>query len=394
MPLYKAVAHGCRAGQPQEVFGEVYEARVLRGNEHFSWKKLGSFGADLAAISNFFERPWDRPSGNITEARQAFVLSQAGLYLRALGRLSEAAEPMRAGLEAGIDQGDWTEAAIRAGNLSELHLTLGGLPQAVSFARQSVELADRTGDAFQSMYNRAALADALHQSGALTEAGILFRQAELMQKRRQPQYPLLYSVQGFRYCNLLLGGCEGVAWPSAGPQPESALGRDQAVARCRKVRERAGQTLEWAELAGQDLLSAALDHLTLGRTLLLEAVLGGLTPALSDEADGHLDRAVTGLRESGNQDEIPRGLITRSQLRRVQRRFPDARQDLDEAVQIASRGPMPFHQADIFLERARLQHAQGNPEQARDFLSQARSLIEKLGYHRRDLEVKALEERL
>ena len=56
------------------------------------------------------------------------------------------------------------------------------------------------------MDDRTALADALHQAGEAEAAADLFREAEAMQKDRQPQYPLLYSLPGFRYCGLLLGG--------------------------------------------------------------------------------------------------------------------------------------------------------------------------------------------
>ncbi len=84
---------------------------------------------------------------------------------------------------------DWNNAAKYAGNLSELHLTLGDLPQAVDDAQLGVELADRSGDAFQRMLNRTTLADALHQCGDLAQARSLFQQAEQMQKERQPQYP-------------------------------------------------------------------------------------------------------------------------------------------------------------------------------------------------------------
>ncbi len=80
----------------------------------------------------------------------------------------------------------------------------------MDFARQSMELADRSGD-----------------TPGLPEAGSLFSQAEQLQKKRQPEYPLHYSLAGFHYCNLLLGGCEALAWPPTGPEP--GLGRVQAV---------------------------------------------------------------------------------------------------------------------------------------------------------------------
>ena len=33
-----------------------------------------------------------------------------------------------------------------------------------------------------------------------------------MQAESQPDYPLLYSLQGFRYCDLLLAEAERAAW--------------------------------------------------------------------------------------------------------------------------------------------------------------------------------------
>src|SRR5262245_32639889 len=48
-PLYAAVAHGCAAGRHQQAVSDVYWRRIRRGSEMFSLKKLGAFGADLAA---------------------------------------------------------------------------------------------------------------------------------------------------------------------------------------------------------------------------------------------------------------------------------------------------------------------------------------------------------
>ena len=55
-------------------------------------------------------------------------------------------------------------------------------------------------------------ADALHQAGRRAEAETRFREAEQMQAERQPDYPLLYSLQGFQYCDLLLATSERAAW--------------------------------------------------------------------------------------------------------------------------------------------------------------------------------------
>jgi tetratricopeptide (TPR) repeat protein len=381
-PLYAAVAHGCQAGRHREALDEVYWRRILRQNEHFSWKKLGAFGADLAALSGFFDPPWRRPVPGLSEADKGFVLGQAGLYLEALGRLAEAVQPMQAGLEAYIAQEDWRRAAILAGNFSELSLTLGDLAGALEYARQSVGLADRSGDAFQCMTNQVVLADALHQAGCLAESETAFREAEVMQKEDQPEYSFLYSLRGFRYRELLLG--QGKA---------------------QEVQSRASQTIEIAR-QNNWLLDIALDHLSLGRAYLLQALQEGTAYAteftLTEEglrtgfsqATAHLERAVDGLRAAGTQDHLPRGLLARAELRRVMGDLPGAQKDLEEALSIATRGGMQLYQADCHLEYARLYLAQGEREKARESLATAQGMVAEMGYHRRDPEVEELEAEL
>ena len=363
MPLYAAVGHGCQAGLYQEAMDEVHWRRIRRGQEDFSLRKLGSFGADLAAMYGFFDQSWRQPMSGLTEASQALVLSDAGFCFGALGRLAEAAQLIQVSLESYIVQENWKAAAITSGTLSELYLTMGDLAKALDCARQCVELADRSGDAFQRMGNRTTLADALHQAGQMEDADTAFREAEALQKD-----PLLYSLQGFRYCNLLL-----------------SQGKN------REVQNRAGQTLELAKQQ-LGLLSIALDHLSLGRAHLLQSRQEG-TGDFS-QATTNLNQAVDGLRHAGQQDYLPRGLLARAGLYREQRNFDRAQRDLEEAMTIATRGNMGLHQADCLLEYARLYLALDEEEKAREQLDTAEEMIERMGYHRRDREVEELEGQL
>ena len=244
-PLFAAVGHGCQAGRRQEALDRVYWRRIRRDNEAHSIIKLGAIGADLAALAGFFEEPWRRPASELKEADRAWVLSEAGFDLRALGRLAEAAEPMQASLEMYEADENWKAAAITAGNLSELHLAAGAAARAVDVARQAVALADRSGDAFQRMGKRTTLADALHQAGDVAGAAALFAEAEISQRTMQPEYPLLYSLRGYQYHDLLL-----------------AQGQADEVLR------RATQTLAWDEPFGR-LLDTGLHHLALGRACAL-----------------------------------------------------------------------------------------------------------------------------
>ncbi len=408
-PLYTAVAHGCRAGQVQETMDEVYLRRILRGAEHFSWRKLGAFGAELTALVSFFDRPWDQPSAQLTAKDQAWLLNQTGFVLRALGRLPEAVQPMRTSLDRVLAQENWQHAASGAGNLSELHLTLGEVAQAVAAGEESVELADRSGDAFQRMANRSALGDTLHQAGRWEASAAAFREAEAMQAERQPQYPQLYSLGGYLYCDLLLSqgepaegsgpdGVRGVGLrPIGGARPHPT--KNDAVRyreACEEVRERASQTLEWATRAAQDILTIALDHLSLGRAHLGLALTSGASPDFTEAAE-HLDRAVDGLRQAGNEEFIARGLLARAALHRLRGAgAPDggasdgqegAAADLREAEEIAERGHMRLHEANADLEWTRLHLAMGDREAARRRLDRARGLVAEIGYGRREREV-------
>lgn len=412
-PLYQAVVHGCLAGLVQRACGEVYYARICRKDEAYSTKKLGAFSSDLGAIACFFEQPWQCVSPSLTEDAQAWLLNQAAFSLRALGRLGKALDPLRAGLQMCLQQEKWAEAARVANNLSELALTLGHIQgddpsSALHSATQAVVYADRSGDAFEQLSKRTTHADALHQAGQQVEALQLFREAEAMQAKNQPSYPQLYSLQGFQYADLLMVQAERAAWHAclqpAGDHPA------RLIKVLDDVEQRASKALAVVLNGSRTLLSIALNHLTSGRTTLYATVLqaGILDPtapawAANGRIATEINQAVDGLRRAGTQDHIPRALLTRAWLRHLQGHAtgPDSAQtDLDDAWEIAERGPMPLFQTDIHLHRARLflhqlpypwHNADGSPRSPQDDLAAARHLIFKHGYLRRQEELEDAE---
>ncbi len=274
-PLYEAVTHGCLAGRHKKARENVYRDRILRGtgssSGFYSTKKLGAIGADLAALAAFFDEPWSHVSSNLTEADQAWILSEAASRLRILGRLTDALQPTRTGLEMAVRLKRWVNAATRASNLSELEVTLGRLPEAVNHARQAITHAEASGDAGIKVINRTTAADALQHSGQRAEAGRLFAEAELIQQKKQV-FQLLYSVQGFRYCDWLLAPADHAAWQIVlnlrASGSGSQISDDLAV-----VESRATTALRWAERWHGSLLSKALDRLTLARVELNRAIL-------------------------------------------------------------------------------------------------------------------------
>lgn len=356
-PLFLAVAHACAAGHHQEAFDDVYWARITRKDEGYGVRKLGAFGPELSLLVGFFPASWQHPVTGLTEADQAFALNQAAFRLRALGRLTDAVAPMRASMQMAVDKEEWKGASISGANLNQLLVTIGSLAEAVEAAHQAVDYADRSGEWNQRVSKRATLADARHQTGALAEAEALFAEAERLQKEWQPQFLLLYSLQGFRYCDLLL-----------------------AQGRWADVQHRATQTLEWIKPQGWPL-DEGLDTLSLGRAALAAARAGqaGLAAAVP-----LLDDAVEKLRQAGQVDYIPRGLLARAALRREMGRVDKAQRDLDETFALARRCGMKLFLCDAHLEQARLHLSHHALAKAQPHAAEARTLIQQTGYHRRD----------
>jgi tetratricopeptide (TPR) repeat protein len=383
-PLYQAVVHGCAAGLQQKALDAVYWDRILRGDEAYSSHKLGAFGAELGALACFFSSPWSQVHPGFSASDQSWLLSEAAFDLRALGRLAEAQAPMRVGAEMRVQQTSWKNAARAYGNLSELQLTLGEVASAVAAAEQAVAHANTSQDEFLHMAMLTTLADAQHQQGETALAAQHFQQAEALQQKRHPTYPLLYSLRGFRYCEHLLASAELNAWAkrlaAATPLNHNGLSAQP----CQAVAQRAAQTLVWAIENNVSLLDIALNHLTLAHCALYQHWLG--QPSSTDDtpaqatllatARSHADKAVNGLRAAGTQDHLPRGLLTRACILHSQGEPQAAERDLAEAQRIAQRGGMKLHLADVHLTRARLL---GLPQE----LAPARQLIEACGYRRR-----------
>jgi tetratricopeptide (TPR) repeat protein len=405
-PLYHAIAHGCRAGRHQEALNKVYANRICRRNadgtlQFYAVNKLGAVGSSLAAISLFFDRLYETPSAALTTRDRAWVFSEASFALRSQGRLQEALPAMRAGLQMQEEAQNWNDCANSASNLSDTELIAGQILGAVVAAEKAVAFADRAGDTFWMLANRATYAAALHAIGEREKAEDLFADAERRQREWQPQIPFLYSLRGFQHCDLLLS-------------------RGRVV----PARERAARTLEFAQRNGR-VLAIGLDTLTIGRVHLvvgLQNLATGL-PAESAIPDaraaaGGLEKAVEGLRASGEQVWIVRGLIARAAFHRAVGDWAGAARDLNEAKEIAEPGPMRLYLCDCAIERARLALARGEAsaplngfvelsppppvlpdpdaaaaltEEARRQLDTARKLIAACRYHRRDEELEELD---
>ena len=360
-PLFSAVAHGCMAGKHQEILYDVYWERICRNNDGFIFSKLGAFNSNLSALANFFDMHWHKASRKLTANAKTDVLSWAGFSLRALGRLQEALGPMKTGLKESIEQGTWEVAAQNAENLSELFLILGKIDIAVDYARQSMNFPDMW-DHHREI-KMTTLANAIFHLGNFAKADRLFREAEIMQKKRQHNYPFLYSQRGYQYCDFLLS-----QW------------------KYEEVIERTNKILVWA-IDNKYLLDIALTNLSMGRAYLLKEFEQKSNNLKSSET--YLQTAVEVLRESGVQEFIARGLLSRATLYRAQKNYTLAWEDLDETLDISEQGHMKLFLADYHIEACRLLRSEmccrsedsvNLEERFQEHLGNAKEIIKETGY--------------
>jgi hypothetical protein len=135
------------------------------------------------------------------------------------------------------------------------------------------------------------------------------------------------------------------------------------------------------------LYSTALEHLTLGRADLYLSIIDPSDSAHRLSAIDNINTAVNQFLVAGVQEYLLFGLLTRAWLRFIENDPSGSRADLDEAQQIAERGSMKLHLADVHLYRGRLFNDKEEIKKARD-------LIEKCGYWRRKGELEDAEAEL
>jgi hypothetical protein len=384
---FSAIAHGCAARRHREAYLEVYFPRVRRGYSSYIVTKLGALHADLAALAAFFDEIWREPAKELDEETQARIYSCVGYALRAQGRLREAIAPFDGAFNIHSAKSVWINATFNACNLSELHVKLGEITEAILVARSGITQADASSSSAVQAYGRTTLVDALHQAGQIQEARLRLAEAESLQVIAEA------SQQG------------ELALPQALIAFVSALG----CYRSRDFRLAQGQTAAvigtTMRISGNEQngylnpLSVALDNLSLGRAHAILAIMVSQSSGqYATLARNYLDAAVEGLRRAGDEFYLPLGQLARAAFRRSQGDYIAAATDLAETYDIATCGDMRLHLTDWHLESARLALAQITLDSdatelraAAEFHhAKAAKLIADTGYNRRLAELDAI----
>jgi tetratricopeptide (TPR) repeat protein len=392
---FAAVYHGCKAGR----FGECLklEEKVFHQCRFY----FGANSALLSAVSCFFEDPWDRVSATLSAEEQTAVRGSAAFCLRELGRIDESSQLTEALRNQCLRNNDWESVIAQTNSLCDDKVYLGHLQEALGDMDRTLRTVwhqrpIRQGLRVRMIGRRAYI---LHQMGKLEEALDEFRHAEAIQFPRLDAQacPVLYSIGGFWFCGALLDEIE-----LAANQP--GANRNSLAENCEGVIDRARTSYSWTSDSvtggggfrpvrtfGGRVLAGWLDHLTIGRALFMQQRLKGEDN--QSEPLEIVDMAVNGLREL-SRPFLGIALHLRAQILLANNYSTRAKEDLDEAWDIAERGPMQLHMVDIHLHRARLffrerPYPWRSPQ---DDLAAARRLIEQCSYWRRKEELEDTEE--
>ena len=349
-PLIEAVHHACQCGAYDEA-ESIHWERIDRRTEFYIVHKLGAWETELEIMKEFFpggdtsQEPLVSSSGD-----KAWILNEVGLCLDNTGRGNLADRFYERGLAIYLESEDWANASVGYQNLSDLYCYRGDLARSLQAAGQALDLARRAGRKDYECNSLAYQAWAYHLQGDLDKASQHFRDAEALEKERDPSVSYLYSLRGIQHADHLrrrgeagyarkvteanLEICERNHWPDD-------------MSRCHRVLADlfadGGQQEKARESYGQALdLARGISH----RLVLIEALLG-------------------------------RGRW----YAKIMKDPVAAFSDLTEALEYARAGGYRLYEADIRIGLAWAHLAAGDKAAARDEAGYARRLSQEMGYY-------------
>ena len=384
-PLFRAVAHGCKAGRHAEALHDVYKKRIQRGGECFGMHMLGMFSSCLTALAGFFDAPWSKRREGLDDADFIYVLFEAAWAFWSMGPLDQAAELYDTAFSTSMAIEDLESASGAAYCAAVTKGSLGRLGAATRSIRQALKLARRSG-AVQEVDNCVrALAGILFLAGRIPRAERCFRLAEAIQETYEPRHRWLSGVYGAEYCELM-----------------SASGR------YREARARATELLTYP-MTPPRVVYTALYHLAIVRSYCREAVAEGV--AAFGEADGHMSKAIELLRAGNDVEFLGVGLLVDAELRRMTGALAEAQKSIRDACAIAVQGNWVLLIIDCHIEMAFLRLEERRmgleerwtagcefdlqaPMSSRQHCERAVALSDQIGYRRRDPDLKRLRREL
>jgi tetratricopeptide (TPR) repeat protein len=202
-PYFEQVYHGCSAGLYDEVNVNVRREKIWRVDEKYLIHKLGAWETALSVVRNFFpDEDLSKMPRVSKKDVQSWLLNEAGLSLKNIGRPKEAEEPFLTAIKMFIEEKDWENASVGYQNLADLQFRIGELEKALNSAEEALKMAEKAESDRDIRNSKAYLGQILYLLGRNREAEENFERADELEKKISGYR--LYSGRGVWYADFLI----------------------------------------------------------------------------------------------------------------------------------------------------------------------------------------------
>lgn len=348
---FRAIYHGCLAERYEEIFDHIYMKHIKQDEIIDDARKLGGNSTNINAISGFFSEPWTKIKGDLDDDKKSLIFAEASFALRSKGLIVDAIAPLKQAYIIEKERKNYEEAAMQAGNLSELYLAIGRISEALMYADEGITIAEKSNVVWRHYWIQLAKkADILSKIGRIDFSVAFYRQAESVQKFFDKESQRLYGVLAFKKLDSYLTVLEdailvphrlGIKKVEKGDNVENLGQLDN-------YRSQVNIALEH-DLNYNRILHLALDNLIIARIEILEQVI--LKNSLNKKMIQSLVDAVEGLYQSGRVEYIPYGLLTCSRYWHLINNKINMSKSITETQELIYNLDFKFFEVDLMVEK-------------------------------------------
>jgi hypothetical protein len=358
-PLYRAVVHGCLAGEYETALKDVHWIRICRKEEYYNHNKLGAYSQELMVLRGFFSENWEA-SKQITNVAVISLLSDISFCLLSLGRIPESIDLQKRYITAALNAYKLDYAISAVVTLIDSLIFLGRLRYANAVVDNYIIHMENVTNYHKSEFC-SRIAFLYFYQGDMEGSLKLFKKSEQLQKNHD--HPYLCSLANFRYCDLLLHLAKN---KKAGYT---------VLRRVKYISDFHTPDYEW---------STAITKLALARCYSFLKQ--------DDKLERYFSEAILHMGKSKQVSFLPECYLARANFYLTQNELENAKADIDTANETIKRCGMKLYAVDAALASARYHLALNDKATAKQFCEQAEMLIEETSYHLRDNALKELQQ--
>jgi len=179
-PLYRAVVHGCLAGEHKQAISDIYYKRISRGKYYYSQSYLGAYNQDLSVLQMAIYELKKLQTSAFPETAISNILATISSCLMSLGRLDDAIKYTKCIIKRYSkfnDQATFHCITISYQNLVDIYSVLGNLYLAKKASIKTIEFSKLSKNLDHEIIGNNYLATTYYLSGKLEESEIIFKNA-------------------------------------------------------------------------------------------------------------------------------------------------------------------------------------------------------------------------